>query len=148
MGLGVVFALMAAIGWGSADVFARKAMQHIQASTLVVAMATLILITLAVAVVFTDGVRVLLGLPWYVYVLTGVMGFLAHVGGQLFYLWGIQRAGLTIAAPILGGMPLFAVFLGVVLGGERPNVPTLLGAFIIVGGIVLILTDRNRMVRP
>jgi drug/metabolite transporter (DMT)-like permease len=147
MSTGLILALLATLGWGAGDVFARKAMTHVPASAVVLGMAALIVATLAVAVGLTDGLASLMRLPWYVYALAAVMGFLAHLGGQLLYLWGMQRAGLTIAAPIIGAVPLIAVFLAVVLGGERPSVPTLVGAFVIVGGIILLVTDRNRVLR-
>jgi len=35
----------------------------------------------------------------------------------------------------------------VVFGGERPNAQTIVGAFVIVAGIMVVMTDRNRVLR-
>ncbi|MEX2599424.1 MAG: DMT family transporter [Dehalococcoidia bacterium] len=147
MSMGILLALLATLGWGASDVFARKAMRRISPRAVTVAMAGLIAVFLAFAIAVTDGLGVLLQLPWYAYVLTALMGFLAYVGGQYMYLLGMQRAGLAIAAPILSTVPLVSVFLAVALGGERPNAPTVAGAIIIVAGILLVITDRNRVLR-
>jgi drug/metabolite transporter (DMT)-like permease len=37
------------------------------------------------------------------------------------------------------------MLMGVTLGGERPNLPTVVGAFVIVAGVVILLTDRRTL---
>ena len=50
---------------------------------------------------------------------------------------------MTIAAPIIGAAPLVSLFFGVTLGGERPGALTIVGAFVIITGVVVIVSERN-----
>ncbi|MEK9658784.1 MAG: DMT family transporter [Chloroflexota bacterium] len=148
MSLGIVLALAATVGWGTGDVLARKAAMHAPAGAVVVAMTGIVALALAVVVAFTSGVSSLAVGGWWFYPLAALMGLLSYLGGQALYLLGMQRAGVTLTAPIIGAVPLLTVGLAVVFGGERPSLPTLAGAGIVVAGIALVVTDRGRALRP
>ena len=144
MGLGVALALLATVGWGIGDVMARRAMFHAPPGLVLIVATVLVIVALGVLGVLAHGPGAFTDLPPVFFGLVALMGVFAYVTGQLFYLMGIRRAGLVVAAPIIGTTPLFAVALAVVLGGERPGVATLVGASIVVAGVIVILTDRNR----
>jgi drug/metabolite transporter (DMT)-like permease len=148
MGLGIVLALAATLGWGTGDVLARKAALHAPAGAVVVAMTAIVTLALAGLVALTTGVGSLAVGPWWFYPLAALMGLLSYLGGQALYLLGMQRAGVTLTAPIIGAVPLLTVAMAVAFGGERPNLPTLAGAGVIVAGILLVVTDRSRVLRP
>ena len=148
MSIGILLAMLASFGWGAGDVFSRKAMYHVSAAAVTLGMVILTVVTLAVVTALAGGLSVLAELPWWVYALTALMGFFAYIGGQFLYLAGMERAGLTIVAPIIAAAPLFAVVMAVTLGGERPSPLNLIGAAVIVAGVILVVTDRNRVVRP
>ena len=148
MSLGIALALAATLGWGTGDVLARKAALHAPAGAVVVAMTGIVALVLAAVVAVTSGIGSLTVGPWWFYPLVIVMGLLSYLGGQALYLLGMQRAGVTLTAPIIGAVPLLTVAMAVAFGGERPSLPTLLGAGIIVTGILLVVTDRSRVLRP
>ena len=146
MGLGIALVLVATVAFGLGDVLARKALFTTAPGLVVVATATTVLITLAALVVTLEGVAVLTSQTAAFYGFTALMGFLASVTGQTLYFNGLDRAGITLAAPMLGAAPLFAIFLAVVIANERPGVATVGGALIIVLGVVVLVSERDRVV--
>ena len=147
MGLGILLAIAAAFGWGAGDVFVRRAMFGARPEAVTVFVAGMVLLALGALVVVSSGVGAFAAPNAAFVVLTAVMGLLTWLGGNLLYFHGMQRAGVVVAAPLLGMAPLFAIALAVTLGGERPSVSTLAGALAIVTGVVVVLTDRRRVLR-
>ncbi len=147
MGLGIILALVATLGWGAGDVFVRRAMFGATPESVLIAVVGMVAAVLGVVIVATEGFAAFGDIrPAFVGV-AAVMGALAWVTGNLFYFHGMKRAGVTLASPILGAGPLFAIALAVVIAGERPNLATVAGAVAVVIGVVVILTDRNRVLR-
>ena len=147
MGLGILLAIAAALGWGAGDVFVRRAMFGARPEAVTVLVAGMVLLALAVLVVVSSGVDAFPA-PNAAFVgLTGVMGLLTWLSGNLLYFHAMRRAGVVVVAPLLGIAPLFAIALAVTLGGERPSAATLAGALAIVTGVVIVLTDRGRLLR-
>ncbi len=147
MGVGILLAIVATLAWGAGDVFVRRAMFAVSAELVVVVVVGMVATVLGVVAVSTGGIAAFGGIDLSSLGIIAVMGVLAWVTGNLFYFHGLRRAGVTLAAPILGAGPLFAIALAVVFAGERPNLPTLIGAFAVVIGVAVILTDRNRVLR-
>lgn len=147
MGLGILLAIVATLAWGAGDVFVRRAMFTIPAELVVVVVVGMVAAVLGVVIVLTEGFAAFGGIELAFVGIVAVMGALVWVTGNLFYFHGMRRAGVTLAAPILGAGPLFAIALAVLFAGERPNLATLVGALAVVIGIGVILTDRNRVLR-
>jgi len=142
--LGIALTLVATVGWGAGDVFARKAMFGASATTVLASMITLTIIALGIVGLFLEGPSAFGAIDLRFLGVVAIMGSLTWVTGNLLYFHGMKRAGVTIAAPILGAAPLAAITLAIVFGGEDPNPWVLLGAVIIVLGIGILMTDRNR----
>ena len=147
MSLGILLAIVAAFAWGAGDVFVRRAMFDVSAELVVVVVVGMVAVVLGVVIVSTKGLQAFGGIELAFVGIAAVMGALGWVTGNLFYFHGLKRAGVTLAAPILGAAPLFAIALAVVFAGERPNLYTLIGAFAVVIGVAVILTDRKRVLR-
>lgn len=146
MGLGIALAIVATFAWGAGDVFARKAMFSERAETVLFVIVATVVVVLGVVGLVMEGASAFALERGSFYALTALMGLLAYVTGNLFYFHGMRKAGVTVAAPILGLAPLFAILLAVVLGGEQPNAGTIFGAFAIVTGVGIIMSDRGRSV--
>ena len=147
MEIGILLAIAAALAWGAGDVFARRAMFGARPEAVTVVVAGMVLLALGALGVVSAGAGAFAA-PSVAFVgLTAAMGLLAWLGGNLLYFHGMQRAGVVVVAPLLGITPLFAIALAVTLGGERPSVATLAGALAIVAGVVVVLTDRRRVLR-
>ena len=147
MEIGILLAIAAALAWGAGDVFARRAMFGARPEAVTVVVAGMVLLALGALGVVSAGAGAFAA-PSVAFVgLTAAMGLLAWLGGNLLYFHGMQRAGVVVVAPLLGITPLFAIALAVTLGGERPSVATLAGALASVAGVVVVLTDRRRVLR-
>ena len=145
MEIGILLALFALVGWGAGDVFARKAMFGAKAEVVLVSMIALTVVALGTVTVLIEGVDAFSGRDALFFVLVALMGAMTWVTGNLLYFHGMQRAGVIIAAPILGAVPLVSIALAVVFGGERPSAWVLAGAATVVLGVLILLTDRNRV---
>ena len=145
MELGILLALFATAGWGAGDVFARKAMFDVKAEVVLASMIALTIVILGTVAIILEGFAAFIGKSPLFFLQVAFMGVLTWVTGNLLYFHGMQRAGVTIAAPILGAAPLAAIGLAIGFGGERPNGWTLLGAAIVVLGVIVLLTDRDRV---
>jgi len=145
MELGILLSLIAMVGWGAGDVFARKAMFTAQAEVTLAFMIALTVTALGITTILLEGFAALGGKDAIFFVQIAFMGALTWVMGNLFYFYGMQRAGVIIAAPILGAAPLVAITLAIVFGGERPSTLVLIGAATVVLGVLILLTDRNRV---
>ena len=147
MELGILLAIAAALGWGAGDVFVRRAMFDARPETVTVVVGGMVLLALAVLVAVSSGVGAFAP-PSAAFVgLTAAMGLLTWLSGNLLYFHAMRRAGIVVVAPLLGIAPLLAIALAVTLGGERPSVSTLAGALAIVAGVIVVLTDRRRVLR-
>jgi drug/metabolite transporter (DMT)-like permease len=145
--LGIALTLLATLGWGAGDVFARKAMFGASATTVLATMISLSVFALGITTVVLEGASAFRTLDLEFFALVTLMAALTWVTGNLLYFHGMQRAGITIAAPILGAAPLVGIALAVTIGGERPNAGVLFGGALIIGGIAILLTDRNRVIQ-
>jgi drug/metabolite transporter (DMT)-like permease len=145
--LGIVLTLLAAVGWGAGDVFARKAMFGASPTTVLASMIALSAVSLGSVGLFVEGPAAFgaIGLRFLGLVL--IMAALTWVTGNLLYFHGMKRAGVIIAAPILGAAPLPAIGLAIIFGNERPNAWVLLGAISIVLGVAILVTDRKQVLR-
>jgi drug/metabolite transporter (DMT)-like permease len=141
--LGIALTLIATVGWGAGDVFARKAMFGASATTVLTSMITLSVIALGIVSLILEGPAAFGGKDLRFFGVVLIMGALTWVTGNLLYFHGMKRAGVTIAAPILGAAPLAAIALAVVFGDEKPNAWVLLGAALIVAGVGILVTDRK-----
>ncbi len=140
-----MLALVALVGWGAGDVFARKAMFGAKAEVVLASMIALTVAALGIVTVLLEGWAAFGGEGPFFFLQVAFMGALTWVTGNLLYFHGMQRAGVVIAAPILGAVPLVAIGLAIVFGGERPSVWVLAGAATVVLGVLVLLTDRGRV---
>ena len=141
---GILLSLLGAVGAGSADVFMRRAVNRLPLTLVLMVIMSIILIGVTLLGLLTAGPGAYVGLSLTFFLGVTAMAVLGYVIGQTLHITGLGKAGVTVASPILGATPLLALFLGVTLGGERPNLPTVLGAFVIVMGVVVVLSDRKR----
>jgi drug/metabolite transporter (DMT)-like permease len=146
MEFGLILALIASVGWGIGDVFVRKAMDGASPTIVLCAVIGLVLVALGVLGLALDGFAALFNHGPRFYLLVAMMGTFTWLTGNLLYFHGIKRAGIIIAAPIIGAAPLPSIALAVMIGGESPNGWVVLGAVLVVLGVGVLVTDRERVV--
>ncbi|MDP6402284.1 MAG: EamA family transporter [SAR202 cluster bacterium] len=139
--LDIVFGLSAALGFGGSAVFARVGLQHMRSTT-----GTLVSLIVGCVIIFilafslhADEIMALTGMAFLWFLLSGLLNFPL---GRLLNYTGVRMVGVSRATPLIGAAPLFAMILAITIGGETINLPILLGTLLIVGGGVLILSQR------
>ena len=139
--LGIVLSLLAATGFGATAIFARLGLPHIRTTSGT-------LISLMVSTALTTSIalalhpREIVGLSGVVFLWLALAGALNFPLGRLLNYTGVRIVGVSRATPLIGAAPLFAMILAITIGGETINLLTLLGTLLIVGGGVLILSQR------
>ncbi len=137
MTLAIIFALLAAVGWGISAIFVRLGLQNLTATTGTA-------LSLAVGTILIGGASVILhgpvafrltphDLTWIV-----LLGILNYVFGRYLNFNSVNLAGVSRSAPLLASAPLVAVALGILFGGETINVYILLGTLSIFAGVTLV----------
>ena len=139
--LSISLSLMAALGFGVTQIFARLGLQHMQATPgtlLSLSLSTVVTLVIALALHPHE----VFDLEWITLLWLLLVGVLSFPLGRLLNFTGVRMAGVSRASPIVGAAPLFAGALAVGFLGESLNVPILLGTLSIIGGLALIMSQE------
>ena len=138
---GVGLALVAALGFGGAAVFARMGMRRIRPTTATIAsLVTSAAVTMAIALSLDASGIGALGAAAFGFLLLNAA--LSYLVGRLFNFTGVRLVGAARASIIVGTSPLFAAGLAVWLLGERLTAPILGGTVLVIIGVGVILSSR------
>lgn len=77
--------------------------------------------------------------PWSgvkIALLTSFTGFFL---GWIFWLYGLKFAPASMLAPIRGSLILFAFLFSILLLGEKPTKRSIIGVFLVFGGVFLVI---------
>ena len=137
MGLAVLFALVAAAGFAIGNILIRLGTQRVSppTATFFTVVSGAVLVS-TVAMVFNLPEIKSLGLEefgWF-----ALMGAMAYPFARVLNTTAISMVGASRAAPMGSIQPIFALTLGIILLGERPNLIVSLGTPVVVGGLVLV----------
>ncbi len=141
---GIVAMLIAAASYGAAVVFARKFAKYLRSEEqsfgqLIMGFAFISIATAAVE----PSIRLpSTPLPWIAVVWLGLLG--SGVATLLYYSL-LNSVGAMKATLVSYVFPIVAVILGVIFLKERPNWQMLLGAVLILGGVVWVNVTSQRM---
>ena len=139
--LGFLLSIVAAASWGAAAIFTRLGLQHFSpvVGTFVSMTATLAIIALITALAFRDALLAvsLNAVAWFA--LIGVLNFPL---GRFLNFSSVQQIGVARSSPVLAVGPFFAIVMAVLFLGESLTAPIVLGAALILGGILLVVTSK------
>ena len=139
--LGILFAILAGISFGTSPVLARIGLRYINAPTgLLVSMLSSLAIIAAIAIPLHG--RDMLELPLHVFPWFVLLGILNYVLGRYLNYVGVHLAGVAKATPLISTSPLFAMILAIIFIQEVPPPIVFVGALSIVGGVALIVSER------
>ena len=143
MAAAIVLALAAALSFGFDTFFVRLATQRLTVlSTAFFATVTGSLIATAAAFIFNFGdiwQLAPIAFAWFA-LLAGVH----HLLARMLNYTAISMIGASRSAPIAATAPIFSAALAIALLGERPNAFIYIGTFMVVGGMVLVVTGGVR----
>ena len=139
---GILFALGASTVWGMANVWIRLALRDMRPTTSAVFSlfaGLLLLIPLSFLLHWNDLTAMTLGAVVAVF-FYGMTNFLM---GRFLNYSAISRIGLSRSVPIVSASPVPALLLAILLLGEEVNVLLIVGALVVVSGVLLIVTERR-----
>ena len=139
--------LVAVVGWGVGDVFARKALFGARAETVLAVIVAVVALSVGTAGLAFEGVGAFWPVGARFLALTALMAILSWASGVLLQFHALRLVGIVIASPLFGTAPLLAIAMAVLLGGERPSAATLVGAALVVVGVGFLVADRRRVLR-
>lgn len=138
---GVFFALLSAFMWGSAPVIFKLGLKGeisplvgILIHNLTATIFALIAVLILRENLFNHPIREL--------GMVALGGFVSGFLGLLVYYKAIKVGEVSIVAPIASSSPLFSVLLAVLILGESLTLQKVLGALLIILGIVLLSYSR------
>ena len=139
---GILFALGASTVWGMANVWIRLALRDMRPTTSAVFSlfaGLLLLIPLSFLLHWNDLTAMTLGAVVAVF-FYGMTNFLL---GRFLNYFAISRIGLSRSVPIVSASPVPALLLAILLLGEEVNLLLIVGALVVVSGVLLIVTERR-----
>lgn len=139
---GILLALAAALVWGMGNVWVRIALQGMRPTTAAVFslfVGLLLLFPLALVLHWDDVAGISVGVMLTIF-FYGMANFLT---GRFLNYSSISRIGLNRAIPIVASSPIFALALAVIFLDESVNALIILGTVTVMGGILLIVTERR-----
>ena len=139
---GILLGLLGAALFGSSPIFARLGLQHVRTTTGVftsLVTGSMLLGMLAVPL----HAREMLNLPVAALLWIALLGLLNFPLGRYFNFAAVHLAGVARTTPILSTSTLIAVLFAIIFLDEAPSLLTLMGGLFVVGGVVLIVSERK-----
>ncbi len=138
---GILFAFVAALGFGATPVFVRLGLLHLRPSSgVIISLFTGFIAMLLLALAFDHQYVFALGAIAFVWFASA--GFIYFVTGRFLSFTSVKLSGAAKASAILASQPLFATLFATTITGERLTVPIILGTLSITLGIALIARER------
>ncbi len=138
---GVILAIISTFGFGATAVLAQSGMQHVKPTSL-----TLISLIVGALIVFVAAFILELdhisSISIIALLFILVNAVLSYPVGRLFNFIGVKYAGASRASSVIGIAPLITTGFAVWLTDEKLTMTILAGTFLILIGIILILTDN------
>ncbi|MBI2859908.1 MAG: EamA family transporter [Chloroflexi bacterium] len=140
--LGILFSLLAAVGFALNAVLARPAIRYtgFYKGTLVSMLASFVLVGGITLAVDAPGLLhlTLVGAFW-----VALLGLLHFSLGRTFNFKAIQHIGVSRTAILNGTVPLAATLLALVLFQEEVSLLLGLGTLLVVGGVIVVLRETE-----
>jgi len=135
----VLLSLFGMICWGIAPVFAKAALKNIDPA------AGLVLRTIFAAsvvsgwVIITGNFSKVSSIPARTWWLIGIEALLATLVGDLAYYAALKKGDVSLVTIIMSSSPLITILCSVLFLGEQMTLMRLIGAVLVVAGIILIV---------
>ena len=141
-GLAIVLAFIAASGFACGNILIRYGTQQVSApaATFFTVLTGAILV-LGLALVFN--LPDIISLQPITFAWFALMGAMAYPIARVLNNTAITMVGTSRATPMASLQPIFALGLGIMLLGERPNLLVGLGTPTVVGGLAMVVMSSN-----
>lgn len=135
---GIIWAIIAGIGFGLFQVLNRKAGSQIDALRGTFSLLAISAIVLVVASVATEDLALLGRISWLTLFNFAMAGLIHFLLGWTFLTVSQHRVGAARTGALIGATPLFATVVAALTLNEFLDLPTLIGIFLVVGGVYLV----------
>jgi len=135
---GFLFAVLAALAWGLAPLFAKVGLVRTSPLAGVTVRSIAVTTVVIVTVLVSGHYKVLATIEPGALVVLVLEGFLGGLIGQYFYFKAIKSLAASTVVPIVGAYPLFTFLLAVVLLSEKVTVAKSVGVLLVVSGIIFL----------
>ena len=135
---GLVYALMAALLWGSAPVLEKLGLVKISPLAGLAIRTITITIILVVIALFTDMAKEIVRVDSRSLFFLVVSGIIAGLLGMLAYFKALKCWEASRVVPIVGSYPLFAFLFALLFLGETLTLQKALGVILVVSGVFLL----------
>lgn len=135
---GVIWAILAGLGFGVFQTLNRKAGESLDAlrgTFILIAISAVILIVIAI---LTTDISVLATTPASAFLSFAIAGFIHFFIGWTLISYSQKQIGAARTGAVIGTMPLFGLVIDILLYNEPITFPLLLGVSLIVGGVIII----------
>jgi DME family drug/metabolite transporter len=136
--LGELAALGAALSWTVSSMLYRKALKQVKPVSANIVRLTCTAAILLAFLVVLGKLGVAMNFPDGVVVLAGVSGIIGLGVGDTLYMVSLRSIGVVRSVPITCTYPLFSLLWATFLVGEPVTWPIVLGAVVIVSGVLLL----------
>lgn len=133
-----MIALVAAFCWGVAPIFEKWSLVQASPLTVLTVRSLVVSTTLVVIVLLTGHLREVGTVDTSLFVLIAVGGLLSGLAGLFIYFWALKQDLASTVVPVAGSYPLVAAVLGILFLGEPISFQRLLGASLVVLGVLLV----------
>mgnify|MGYP000707680253 CR=1 FL=1 len=136
--MGYLYALLTALLWGMAPLFGKLGLESVDA------LAAMTLRTMVVGVVlllfggFTGQLANVTSIGLKAGLLIAAEGLLASLLGHLAYYQALKLGDASRVVPVTAAFPLVTVLMAILFFGEPLTWQRVLGAALVVGGVLLI----------
>ncbi|MEN6316912.1 MAG: EamA family transporter [Clostridiaceae bacterium] len=135
----VFLSLFGMLCWGIAPVFAKVALKNIDP------VAGLVLRTIFAASVVSGWVIAsgsfpkIAGIPASSWWLIGIEALLATLVGDLAYYAALKKGDVSLVTIVMSSSPLITILCSVIFFGEQMSLRRLIGAALVIAGIIIIV---------
>jgi len=138
---GILFAVIAAIGWGASAVLSRIALEKTDprlATIVSLFFSSIIMFSISLSTQFNEFEKLIVSdFLWFF-----SAGLTSFAAGRLLNYVGIKNIGVSKASPLFGTSPLFAALLAIIILNENPTIMLGMGIVIVTFGIILITKSK------
>jgi drug/metabolite transporter (DMT)-like permease len=138
-------ALGAAVSWAVAPILYRRALFRTKPMSANIIRCTSNAAVLMFILLALGKAGALASLPIEVVIITVVSGLVGLGIGDTLYMFGLRSVGVARAVPLAASYPLFSLVWATMLG-EAVTVTAVLGAFVILLGILLLSREKENSI--
>jgi bacterial/archaeal transporter family protein len=133
-----MLALVAALCWGVAPIFEKWSLLRASPLTVLTVRSLVVSATLLVVGLLTGQLQELRRVDASLFQLIAMGGLFGSLAGLFIYFWALKQDLASTVVPVAGSYPLIAAVLGILFLGEPISFQRLLGASLVVLGVLLV----------